>query len=140
MSQELMQDYIGSVPPIINKEEVVDSQDLTNEDASVLRELLDVANKEDLATTLNAIIDVVGRVASIVSGNSSPDLEIEFDAQTGQTSWRIRSDVLKEAAASTDLGTADSQYMVYQRLADTEEGESGGYGFDYVRGVASTEE
>lgn len=124
---------------IVSSGEVMEFEDLTPEQATVAQDMIREATLDDIYTSFNEIGDTLQRMTTVIGGNESPDLDIQFDPQTKKTTWRIRDDVKRQLAADADLGTAEKEYMVYQRKANDAEGNPQ-YGFDYVRGVPSTEE
>jgi len=132
-------DYVGSLPPVKRKGDQPDLDMLTNSQRQDIKDLQDNLQIEDIYSAISLVTEILDRITNVVSGNESPDIDIEFDAQTGKSTWRIREDSIASAAV-VSLGTAEKEFMVYQRKEDDEEEETQVYGFDYVRGVPATEE
>ncbi len=102
-------------------------------------EMLREAEMRGMNTALEMVAKQVSRVGGILGGISSEDLTIEVDPESGTSVWSISQEKIDEIEQKADLGTAEKEYMVYQRKKNSDSG-SPQYGFDYVRSVASTEE
>jgi hypothetical protein len=87
----------------------------------------------DIMKTIAESVDALNRV---VGGLESDDISFEVDPQTGRSKLSVIPKAVQGEGAA--LGTAEKEYMVYQRKADDDSGNPQ-YGFDYVRSVAATE-
>jgi len=107
-------------------------------DDKLIEQMLRGAELRQIYTVLNMIGTQLSRVSGFVGGIQSDDIDIEVDPETGRSNWSIKREVVEEAVAQVDLGTAEKERMVYQRLDDDE--GTPVYGWDFVRSVAATEE
>lgn len=138
--QSILHDYIGSLPPVVRKGEFVQFEDLTDEQQQVARGMLQEIQAEDIYNAIAAAFETIDRLTSVVSGNISSDLNIEFDPQTRQTTWSFKQRPDQRQGEEAILGKAEKEFMVYQRKANDEETGAEIYGFDYVRSVGAAEE
>lgn len=110
--------------------------ELTADQRETVDDMIGEGNSRDIYDAILMQSRAINQLNKVVGGFSSDDIGIDFNPQTGQSKWKVRPKKQEEAAA--ELGSAEKEYMVYQRKADDNDNPQ--YGFDYVRSVAATEE
>ena len=115
-----------------------DYSELTEVQRGIVDEKIGEANSRDQYDAMVAMGGAINKLNKVVGGMESDDISIDYNPQTGTSKWRVRPKPAEEGG--TDLGAAEKEYMVYQRLADEQPGDKVQYGFDYVRAVGSVEE
>jgi len=114
-----------------------DYSELTEEQRGIVDEKIGEANSRDQYDAMVMMGRAINKLNKVVGGMESEDISIDYNPQTGTSKWRVRPKPAEEGG--TDLGAAEKEYMVYQRKANAQPGDTAVYGFDYVRSVAATE-
>ena len=134
-------DNVETIPIDASQREILAPAfyDLPEEQQAEVVQQLAQEQMNQLRTLLADAQEAINRLGGLITGIGSDDLIVDYDPTTGRSNITINRRVIDEVVEDiVDLGTADNEYMVYQRKANDEE-DNPQYGFDYVRGVPSTE-
>lgn len=113
--------------------------ELTQDQRAIVDDMLGGGEQRDLYDALVMQARAINQLNKVVGGISSDDISIDFNPQTGASRLKVRPKRTEESGGA-DLGTAEKEYMVYQRKANDETTDNPVYGWDYLRSVAATEE
>jgi hypothetical protein len=115
------------------------SSNLTDAQRATSSEMVQEAGDRDILQAMQAFAQSLNSIGKAVTGIDSDDLAINVDPDTGRSTWSVRQELIDEVIEAASITQdAEKELMVYQRKLDVDDVPV--YGFDYVRGVASTEE
>lgn len=83
--------------------------------------------------------EVINRVARVLDGFESSDIDLQFDPQTGKTTMYVRDKELPSASLILPAITWEDRRKVLSVVVDDADEETVVWDKDYVRSVASTE-
>lgn len=127
-------EFSGLNPGSRNMENLSDRQSLLAE------EMMREAEMRDFYSALMLVATVANKTGSILGGIESNDLTFSHNVVTGRTQISVDKKFIEEVKQSADLGKADKEFMVYQRLVNDPDTDAQKYGFDYLRLVELTEQ